>query len=65
MKRLEDYFFYIFSGTLLLAICVAVFYGVSDLVKSVKQDNSRLMQECMKDYKEYQCVSILRGGFRK
>lgn len=44
--------------SIIFAICsITLLFGLGSL--SI-MDNERLMKECMKDHKEYECVSMLR-----
>lgn len=38
----------------LIAICLTALIFIST-------DNAALMEDCMKDHKKYECVSIMRG----
>jgi archaellum component FlaF (FlaF/FlaG flagellin family) len=44
----------------ILCIFFILFFG---FLYTSAENNNKLMNECQKDYKEYECSSILRGNY--
>lgn len=59
MNSIEDWLMNI-GLTILTLIFVAITFG---LVSSTERD-AKLMEECMLDHKEYECVGIIHGRQR-
>ena len=45
-----------------IAFCCLLIWGMIEINQEGSEKRKDLMEECMKDHKEYECYAMLRGG---